>query len=92
MSDTKDKEIMTLAARFLQDARATHRPVSLYLASGFQLKGEIVEFDQETILVNHKNFYQLVLRSAVTSMFPVPDSKQDADEWWHRYVPAPAKK
>ncbi len=88
MSDTGKKQSMTLAERFLNDARATRRPASLYLVSGFQLKGEIVEFDQETILFNHKNVHQLVMRSAIASMYPVPDSKQGADEWWHSYAPA----
>jgi len=88
MSDTRKKQSTTLAERFLNDARATHWPVSLYLVSGFQLKGKIVEFDQETILFNHKNVHQLVMRSAIASMYPVPDSKQGADEWWRSYAPA----
>ena len=31
--------------RFLEDSRATGRQVSLYLVSGYQLKGQVVEFD-----------------------------------------------
>ncbi len=91
MSDTRKKQSITLAERYLNDARATRRPASLYLDSGFQLKGEIVEFDQETILFNHKNVHQLVMRSAIASMYPVPDSKQGADEWWRSYTPAAAR-
>lgn len=92
MSDTRNRQSATLADRFLKDARETRRTVSLYLTSGFQLKGEIAEFDQEAILFNHKDVYQLVMRSAVTSMFPVPDHKQDRDEWWQSYAPAAARK
>jgi len=91
MSEASRKQSTTLAERFLNDARAKHWPVSLYLISGFQLKGEIVEFDQETILFNHKNVHQLVMRSAIASMYPVPDSKQGAGEWWLKYAPAAAR-
>ena len=87
MPDKKAEGSTTIADRFLKDARDNHRTASLYLTSGFQLKGEIVDFDQETILFNHRRVHQLVMRSAVATMFPVPDSKQPADEWWRDYAP-----
>lgn len=87
MSDTEAYGSTTIADRFLKDARDNHRTASLYLASGFQLKGKIVDFDREVILFNHKNVHQLVMRSAVATMFPVADSKQSADEWWREYAP-----
>lgn len=80
MSDTRNEQSTTLAEWFLKEARATHRPVSLYLVNGFQLKGEIVQFDQETILFHHKKVHQLIMRSAVASMFSVPDPKQHKNE------------
>ena len=61
--------------------------LSIYLVSGFQLKGEIVDFDEETILINHKNVHQLVMRSGVASMYPLPGSKAGAEEWWRDHVP-----
>ena len=87
VSDTQGNESTTIADRFLRDARDNHRTASLYLTSGFQLKGEIVDFDREVILFNHKKAHQLVMRSAVATMFPVPDSKQSADGWWREYAP-----
>ena len=87
MSDAQANGSTTIADRFLKDARDHHRTASLYLTSGFQLKGKIVDFDRETILFNHKNVHQLVMRSAVTTMFPVSDSKQSADGWWREYAP-----
>ncbi len=50
MSKTTTKKTISLGNRFLEDARDTHRRVSLYLVNGFQLKGEVVTFDEETIL------------------------------------------
>ena len=58
----------------------------MYLVNGFQLKGEIVAFDEETILFNHKNVHQLVMRSGVASMYPIPSSRQGANDWWRGYV------
>ena len=87
MSDTQANGSKTIADRFLKDARDNHGTASLYLTSGFQLKGEIVDFDREAILFNHRGVRQLVMRSAVATMFPVLDSKQSADEWWREYAP-----
>ncbi len=87
MSDTQANGSGTIADRFLKDARDNHRTVSLYLTSGFQLKGEIVDFDMEAILFKHKSVHQLIMRSAVATMFPVSGSKQSADGWWREYAP-----
>ena len=87
MSERPAKGSKTLADRFLQDSRDTHRPVSVYLVSGFQLKGEVVEFDDETILFKHKDVHQLIMRLAVAGMYPVSNSRQDVDEWWRSYGP-----
>ena len=76
----------SLADKLLQDVRDSHRSISIYLVNGFQLKGEIVDFDQETILINHKNLHQLVMRSGVASMYPLPGSKAGAEEWWRDHV------
>ena len=60
--------------------------MSAYLVNGFQLKGEVLEFDEETILFKVKDACQLVMRSAVASIYPVRDSKRPDNEWWHSYV------
>jgi host factor-I protein len=78
----------TLADRFLEDARDAALLVSVYLVSGFQLKGNVVEFDKEAILFIHKNVHQLVMRSAVASIYPSAKPKDGADEWWQPYATA----
>ena len=80
MTTAKSKENTTLAEQFLQDARDAHKPVSIYLINGFQLKGEIVDFDQETILFSHKDAHQFVMRSAIASMYPLLNSKRNGRE------------
>ena len=88
MTQEKDKmtQCATIADRFLQDARNSRKSVSLYLVSGYQLKGEVVEFDAKSILFKHKDTCQIVVRSAVTSMYPLLKSKEDAASWWRQYT------
>ena len=89
MSDIAQNDGQSLADRLLKEWRDSRRPVSIYLVSGFQLKGEIVEFDGGTILFKLKDAHQLVMRSAVASMYPLPESRGKADDWWRPYAPGP---
>lgn len=82
MPQRTSHDTTTLANRFLNDARDTHQAVSMYLLSGFQLKGEVMEFDAESILFKGRGGHQLVMRSGVASMYPLPKSKGEATEWW----------
>ena len=86
MSDSGDRQGETLADRFLQDSRDSRRQVSVYLVSGFQLKGEVVEFDASSILFKNRDVHQLVMRSAVANMYPLPGPKGKADDWWTELV------
>lgn len=85
MARNKTGKEGTLAERFLRDARESQWPLSLYLVNGFQLKGKILAFDEETILFQHRDVHQLVMRPAVAGMYPLP--KEDSDEWWREYSP-----
>ena len=80
-----------LATRLLQGARDSKWTMSVYLVNGFQLKGEVVDFDDEAILFSHKSAHQLVMRSGVASMYPLPSSEHNADEWWRTDVAAAAE-
>lgn len=75
----------TIDARFFKDARDSQTPVSLYLVNGYQLKGDIIAFDERSILFKHKDFYQIVLRSAIASMYPFSKTKGHAETWWSKY-------
>ena len=91
MADTvekKNKKSTPMVHRFLEEARDGHTPLSVYLLSGFQLKGEVVEFDDAAILFKHKGVHQLVMRPAVANIYPFRNSKGDAEEWWRQYAPA----
>jgi len=82
MPERKTKASETLADQFFGNALNTGQAVSMFLINGFQLKGEVLAFDKEAILFKHKDAHQLVLRSAVASMYPLPSPKRDVGEWW----------
>ena len=86
MPETRNGESASFADRLLEEARSNRWPLSLYLVSGFQLKGEVVEFDMATVLFKRKDIHQLVMRSAIATMYPVPGLKADADAWWRAYA------
>ncbi len=86
MTEKTTNQTTTVADRFVKNARDTQIPVSLYLVNGYQLKGDIIDFDQGSILFKHKNAYQLVMRSAVASMYPLQNSKKYQDNWWRNYT------
>ena len=87
MAQTRSRKSPSMADRLLEDMHRTRGAVSIYLVSGFQLKGEIVEFDAEAILLKVKEAHQLVMRSAVASMYPLAASKTGDDGWWRSYSP-----
>ena len=91
MTEATSTESATLDDRFLEDVRNTRRTISVYLANGFQLKGTVVEFDRTALLFRHKEVHQLVMRSAVASMYPTPKPSDDAEGWWRAYAPARAE-
>ena len=71
-----------LVDRFLADMRDSQSTISIYLVSGFQLKGEVVQADSDAILFKHRGVHQLVMRSAVATMYPVRQHGEDGAEWW----------
>ena len=85
---TRDKKGMKLSDRLLTQLRNSRQDASLYLVNGFQMKGAVVEFDDESVLFRHKGVHQLVMRSAVASMYPISRTSQAEDEWWRALAPA----
>ena len=83
MTETKGKTAKSsLVDQLLEGLKSSQRMASVYLVNGFQLKGEIVEFDKEAILVKVRDSHQLVMRTAVASMYPSHVTKDGAEDWW----------
>lgn len=56
---------------FLQQLRERKQPVVMYLMNGFQIRGLIQGFDEETILVENEHRQQLVYKHAISTISPV---------------------
>ena len=87
MSEMANGNSSSLADRLLGDMKESGRPLSLYLVNGFQMKGEIVDYDHATILIKLKDAHQLVMRPAVASMYPLGSADSGAG-WWLAYSSA----
>ena len=81
-----EAQVGNLVDRLLVDMHQEQQTMSVYLVNGFQLKGTVLSFDDEAILFKLKDAYQLVMRSAVASMYPVSSSNGSHKEWWRSYV------
>ena len=90
MTTTSERKGATLVDGLLRLARDGDHPVSIYLVNGFQLKGEVVGFDAESILFAHKGVHQVVMRSGVATMYPLSASKRDSNDWWQELVQSEA--
>ena len=86
MSQKSGKQLRPLIDRFLEEARATGQPISIYLVNGYQLKGEVEGYDDDAILFNHRGAYQLVLRTGVASMYPIANTGPRATAWWRSFA------
>ncbi len=64
------KTNMNLQDVFLNLARREKVPVSIFLVSGFQLKGIIHGFDNYTIILENDGKQSLVYKQAIASIVP----------------------
>ncbi len=64
------KTNMNLQDVFLNLARREKVPVSIFLVSGFQLKGTIHGFDNYTIILENDGKQSLVYKQAIASIVP----------------------
>ena len=62
---------MAVQDRFLQQMKEKERSVVMYLMNGFQIRGLIQEFDEETVLVENEQRQQLVYKHAISTISPV---------------------
>ena len=54
--------------QFLTELCAERQPVSVFLVSGIQLKGQIIGFDQYVIILKKEKILQMVYKHAVSTI------------------------
>ena len=69
------KSSMNLQDVFLNQVRKDHIPVSVYLVSGFQLRGNIKGFDNFTVIIESEGKQQLIYKHAISTISPLKPVK-----------------
>lgn len=55
---------------FLNQARKTAVPLTVFLVNGFQLRGVVTGFDSFTVVVNSDGKQQLIYKHAISTIAP----------------------
>lgn len=61
---------LNMQDQFLNVARKERVPVTIYLLSGFQLKGVVKSFDSFTVLLDSEGRQNLVYKHAISTITP----------------------
>ena len=69
----------TLQDPFLNTLRKERVPVSIYLANGIKLQGQVESFDQFVILLKN-SVSQLVYKHAISTIVPARSIRMPVDE------------
>ncbi len=64
------KSQLNLQDNILNEVRKKNIPVVVYLMNGYQLKGEVIGFDNFTIILNSDNKEHLIYKHAISTISP----------------------
>ncbi len=73
------KKEFILQDRFLNSARMSGTPVTVYLVNGFQLRGNVEAFDSFTVLFTVDGRQQLVYKHAISTVVPARNLAMQGD-------------
>lgn len=55
---------------FLNQARHTGMPLTVFLVNGFQLRGTVTGFDSFTVVLDSEGRQQMIYKHAISTMVP----------------------
>lgn len=61
----------SLQDTFLNEARRSRMPVTVFMTNGFQQKGTVISFDGYTILLHNEGRQYLLYKHAVSTITPL---------------------
>ena len=61
----------SLQDTFLNEARRSRMPVTVFMTNGFQQKGTVISFDGYTILLHNEGRQYLLYKHAVSTISPL---------------------
>ena len=64
------QKAFNLQDSFLNQARKTAVPLTVFLVNGFQLRGVVTGFDSFTVVVNSEGRQQLIYKHAISTIVP----------------------
>lgn len=64
------QKAFNLQDSFLNQARKTAVPLTVFLVNGFQLRGVVTGFDSFTVVVNSDGKQQLIYKHAISTIAP----------------------
>lgn len=64
------QKAFNLQDSFLNQARKTAVPLTVFLVNGFQLRGVVTGFDSFTVVVNSEGRQQLIYKHAISTIAP----------------------
>jgi host factor-I protein len=56
---------------FLNEVRKSKSPVVIYLRNGVKIKGNLIGFDDYTILLSYEDKQQLIYKTSVSMVYPI---------------------
>ncbi|NFI03876.1 RNA chaperone Hfq [Clostridium botulinum] len=65
-----NKQQNNLQDIFLNSARKNKMPVTIYLSTGFQIKGTVKGFDSFTVILDSEGKQMLIYKHAITTVTP----------------------
>ena len=68
MTTTREQNLQDT---FLNQARKTGMPLTMFLMNGFQIRGICTGFDSFTVVVNTEGRQQLIYKHAISTIVPL---------------------
>jgi host factor-I protein len=63
-------KIQNLQDVFLNTARTSKQPLTVFLVNGFQLRGTVTGFDSFTVVLDSDGKQQLIYKHAISTIIP----------------------
>lgn len=64
------KSALNLQDIFLNQVRKDHSPITIFLISGYQIKGYVKGFDSYTIVIDTDGKQQMIYKHAISTIVP----------------------
>ena len=65
------EKTINLQDTFLNQARRSKTPVTVFLVNGFQIRGTVISYDSFTALLDSEGKQQLIYKHAISTVAPL---------------------